>query len=102
MAKHPDHPKVKPFVKLLYGPRPAEELHDCQADPFELKNIAHSPEHAAIKARLKAQLEATQRQTKDPRITGDMALFEKTRAFVEDRKRKGYEDKDEVEILKQQ
>lgn len=102
VAKHPDHPKVKPFVKLLYGARPAEELYDCQVDPFELNNLADSPEHAATKARLKAHLETYQRQTKDPRITGDMALFEKTRAFVEDRKRKGYEDKDEVEILKQQ
>jgi hypothetical protein len=37
--------------------------------------LADSPEHAKEKARLKAQLEAYQRQTRDPRITGDMALF---------------------------
>ena len=39
-----------------------------------------------MKARLKAQLEAYQRQTKDPRITGDMEIFECTRAFVLKRK----------------
>lgn len=92
VVKHPDHPKVLPFVRLLVAARPAEELYDCLADPFELNNLADSPGHADVKARLKAQLEAYQRQTKDPRITGDMVLFEKTRAFVEDRKRKGYKD----------
>jgi hypothetical protein len=39
-----------------------------------------------VKAKLKAQLETYQRQTKDPRITGDMAVFDATRAFVMKRK----------------
>lgn len=92
VLKHPDHPEVVRYRHWLFDARPADELYDCVADPFELKNLADSPEHAAVKARLKAQLEAYQRQTKDPRITGDMALFNKTRAFVEDRKRRGYKD----------
>jgi N-sulfoglucosamine sulfohydrolase len=92
LQKHPEHPAVKPFVDLLVNPPPREELYDCQEDPFELKNLADSPQHAEVKARLKAQLEAYQRKTCDPRITGDMAIFDKTRAFVEERKRKGYKD----------
>ena len=92
LAKHPDHPSVKPFVTLHVDPPPREELYDCEADPFELKNLADSAEYAAVKARLKAQLEAYQHQTKDPRITGDMEVFERTRDFVQDRKRKGYHD----------
>jgi hypothetical protein len=51
-----------------------------------MTNLAGSPAHAAVKARLKAQLEAYQRRTGDPRITGEMALFEATRAFVLNRK----------------
>ena len=90
LHKHPDHPAVKPFVPLLAGARPHEELYDCQEDPWQLRNLAGSSAHAAIQARLKQQLEGVQRRTKDPRITGEMTQFERTRRFVEDRKRKGY------------
>jgi arylsulfatase A-like enzyme len=92
IEQHPEHPAVRRFVPLLASPRPREELYDCQEDPWELNNLADSPEHAAIKARLKTQLEAYQRKTKDPRITGDMAIFEQTRAFVQERKQRGYKD----------
>lgn len=33
-----------------------EQLFDLQNDPFELKNLANSPEHQSIKAELKAKL----------------------------------------------
>jgi N-sulfoglucosamine sulfohydrolase len=84
--KHPEHPAVKKFVTLFVSPRPREELYDSEADPWQLNNLADSPAHAATKARLKAQLETYQRQTKDPRITGDMKIFDATRAFVDQRK----------------
>ena len=93
LQKHPNHPTIKRYMPLLVDPRPREELYDCQADPWELKNLADSPAHSAIKEKLKAQLEAYQRQTKDPRITGDMAIFERTRQFVQERKTKGYDEK---------
>jgi hypothetical protein len=32
-----------------------------------------------VKARLKAQLDGYQRQSKDPRLTGDMEIFNRTR-----------------------
>jgi len=91
-----DHPSVKSFLPLLVNPPPREELYDCEADPFELKNLADSPELADVKTRLKARLETYQRQTKDPRITGDMTLFNRTRAFVQERKRQGYKDNQEI------
>ena len=84
--RHPEHPAVKKFVTLFASPRPREELYDSEADPWQLNNIADSPAHAAVKARLKAQLESYQRQTRDPRITGDMKIFDETRAFVNQRK----------------
>jgi uncharacterized sulfatase len=86
VTKHPNHPAVRKFTALFVHPRPREELYDCEADPWELNNLAASPAHAAVKARLKAQLEAYQRQTKDPRITGEMEVFNRTRAFVLQRK----------------
>ena len=33
-----------------------EQLFDLQNDPFELKNLANSPEHQSIKSELKAKL----------------------------------------------
>jgi arylsulfatase A-like enzyme len=86
VTRHPNHPAVRMFTELFVSPRPREELYDCEADPWELRNLAAAPEHAAVKARLRAQLEAYQRQTRDPRITGDMAIFEQTRKFVLNRK----------------
>ncbi len=86
VTRHPNHPAVRPFTALFVDPRPREELYDCEADPWQLHNLAAAPELAAVKARLRAQLEAYQRQTKDPRITGEMATFEQTRKFVLDRK----------------
>lgn len=86
VTRHPNHPQVKPFTKLFVDPRPREELYDCEKDPWQLENLADSPAHAAIKVKLKAQLEAYQRKTGDPRVTGEMKIFEQTRAFVLNRK----------------
>jgi uncharacterized sulfatase len=86
VTRHPNHPAARMFTELFVNPRPREELYDCETDPWELRNLATSPEHTAVKARLRAQLEAYQRQTKDPRITGEMAIFEQTRKFVLNRK----------------
>jgi N-sulfoglucosamine sulfohydrolase len=68
---------------VYYDPKPQEELYDLQADPWNLKNLADSPEYAAVRQTLKRQLEAYQRQTKDPRVTGDLGVFERTRAFTQ-------------------
>jgi uncharacterized sulfatase len=93
LIAHFDHPAVKPFLPSLVNPPPPEELYDCETDPFELKNLANSPEYTEVKARLKARLETYQRQTRDPRITGEMTLFNRTRSFVQERKRQGYKEK---------
>lgn len=41
-----------------YQHRPAEELYDIQADPFEWNNLAEDPKYAKVKAELKQQLSA--------------------------------------------
>ncbi|MBS1828413.1 MAG: sulfatase [Acidobacteria bacterium] len=89
-GKHPEDPTVKRFLPQLADPRPREELYDTKEDPWELQNLAGSRQHAPILARLKKQLEDLQRRTKDPRITGEMQTFEKTRQYVQKRKREGY------------
>ena len=86
VARHPRHPLVQPYTAMFVSPRPREELYDGESDPWELKNLANSPGHAAIKARLRTQLEAYQRQTGDPRLTGKMEIFRQTREYVLNRK----------------
>lgn len=94
LAAHPDRPELQRFIQLIKAPRPREELYDCVADPDQLQNLADKPEFAEVKAKLRARLEACQRQTKDPRITGDMAIYQETLKFVQGRKAAGYADTD--------
>jgi uncharacterized sulfatase len=65
-------------VVRRYHKRPAEELYDLRADPWELKNLAADPAHAATRKKLSADLDAwmkadgdegmkTERSLPDPR-----------------------------------
>ena len=64
-----------------YFRRPPEELYDPEADPWELRNLASEPDHAATLARLRGRLDAwmneqgdeglaTERALRDPRTDG--------------------------------
>jgi arylsulfatase A-like enzyme len=86
VARHPEHPSVRSFTELFVAPRPREELYDAQEDPWQRRNLATDPALGAVKARLRTQLEEYQRRTGDPRVTGDLGVFEATRTFVLDRK----------------
>jgi len=92
LAAHPGRPELQRFIQLIKDPRPREELYDCVADPDQLQNLADKPEFAETKRRLRERLEAYQRQTGDPRITGEMKLFTETQRYVEKRKSAGYDD----------
>ena len=51
-----------------YVHRPAFELYDIDQDPHEGKNLADSPEHADLLARLKVKMKTFQGKTNDPWI----------------------------------
>jgi len=44
-------------LALMADSRPQEELYDLQNDPWEINNLAESPEHLATKQRLSAALD---------------------------------------------
>ncbi len=48
-----------------YTRRPAVELYDLQADPWEMNNVAAKPEHAEVVTRLRTQLDSWMRQQGD-------------------------------------
>jgi N-sulfoglucosamine sulfohydrolase len=50
--------KLTPAQERLMAPtRPAEELYDLQADPYEIDNLAASPEHQPVLHELRARLD---------------------------------------------
>jgi N-sulfoglucosamine sulfohydrolase len=57
-------PKLAERVQWL-SHRPAEELYDLQADPYDMKNLAEDPKCADIKARLARELDAWMAQQGD-------------------------------------
>ena len=52
-------------AKFLAPIKPAEELYDLQTDPFELNNLAESPEYKQVLTRLRSALEKWMVDTKD-------------------------------------
>jgi uncharacterized sulfatase len=58
------NPKLAARVEWLFR-RPAEELYDLEADPFETRNLAADPKLAAIKTRLGRELDSWMRQQGD-------------------------------------
>lgn len=69
-----------------YMRRPAEELYDLAADPFELHNLADDPSKAGVKAELSAELDRWMTAQKDP--GEDLDTFEAFRANKQVHKKK--------------
>ncbi|MFO0808566.1 MAG: sulfatase [Gemmataceae bacterium] len=61
-------------VVRRYHTRPAEELYDLRADPWELTNLADKPDHAATLAGLRADLDGWMRAQGDRGLATERAL----------------------------
>ncbi|HVW36091.1 MAG TPA: sulfatase-like hydrolase/transferase, partial [Pirellulales bacterium] len=60
-----DAGKLTPEQDAFWNRKPPEELYDLDSDPDEVKNLAHSPDHQEIKARLKQALDAWLAEIRD-------------------------------------
>jgi arylsulfatase A-like enzyme len=60
--------KLSPLQEeLLFSPtRPAEELYDVQADPFEIRNLAGDPQFRSTLETLRTRLDRWMAETRDP------------------------------------
>ena len=61
-------------VVRRYHRRPAEELYDLDADPWELSNLASDPAHADVLGRLRADLDAWMKDQGDEGLATERAL----------------------------
>ena len=59
--------------------KPVEELYDTEADPHEVVNLADSPEHQEILARLRREHEKWRKETNDRGLIPEPELMERMR-----------------------
>lgn len=99
------------FWQLNFGMRPAVELYDLAKDPDAVDNLAASPDHEAVAARLEAEMTARLEEQGDPRMFGEGYRFDEypihtdaTRNFYErflkgelDRSKAGWVDPGDFE-----
>ena len=65
-----NNPHTYRLVKR-YVQRPGEQLYDTASDPYELTNLADDPQHAKLKARLRAELDRWMKSQGDPGAAQD-------------------------------
>jgi uncharacterized sulfatase len=92
LSRHSEHPQIKPYAELMTRRVEKEELYDLGKDPWQMTNVFHDPAYAEIAEKLKARMNEVQLQTRDPRATGEMDLFEETLEYVLKRKRNNYKE----------
>lgn len=73
VAKAKTDPAAQAIVRR-YHTRPAEELYDLAADPWELNNLAADPAHAAKLKELRADLDAWMKDQGDEGLTTERNL----------------------------
>ncbi|MEE3331724.1 MAG: sulfatase-like hydrolase/transferase [Myxococcota bacterium] len=68
--------KLNPEQRLWFEPVARERLYDTQVDPYELRNLASDPAHAATLERLRAALDALLETTPDSSAMDEAELAE--------------------------
>jgi N-sulfoglucosamine sulfohydrolase len=71
-ARH--DPQLAARVQWLYR-RPAEELYDLEADPWEQNNVADDPDFARIKTRLGEELDRWMKQQNDQGLETELGAL---------------------------
>jgi N-sulfoglucosamine sulfohydrolase len=71
--------------------KPAEELYDCEADPFDTRNLAGSKEHAEKLAELRAEMDRWLKSTND--FAGRMSAEEMVNAKIIKPRDEKYEER---------
>lgn len=87
ILKNRDEPHVTGLFDLAFSKRPAEELYDLRADPFQMNNVATHADYQEIKKAIEKRLYDYLKRTDDPRIVGGDMKWEDAEYFAEKDKR---------------
>ncbi len=77
VVEHGQDPALLRLFNLAFGKRPAEELYDLRADPWQLNNLAGDLAYAGPRERLGHELDQELQRTGDPRAVGLGDVFER-------------------------
>jgi uncharacterized sulfatase len=77
LVKHRNEPEGRIFYERAFGKRKAEELYDLRTDPGQMTNVASQDAYAAEKNAISNQLMRVLSDTRDPRVTDEISLFDK-------------------------
>ena len=83
LLQRPSDPEFRSLFDLAFAKRPAEELYDLAADPYQMNNVAKDPAYESTRAELAARLQEYLRSTADPREVGGPMKWEKAQYFKE-------------------
>ena len=87
---HADGQLTPPQARLLAPSRPAEELYDLHADPYEIDNLAASPDHQEILKQMRVALDRWIGETDDQgRFPEDPRVYE----YYEQRMKDNYDER---------
>lgn len=77
VVEHGDEPGRKRLFDLAFGKRPAEELYDLKADPWQTNNVAGDKRYSENLKRLRTELDRKLTEMKDPRALGKGDEFDR-------------------------
>jgi arylsulfatase A-like enzyme len=70
VVEHGGDPATRRLFELAFGQRPAEELYDLRADPWQTNNVANQTRYGRQRQRLTRELQRELERTDDPRVRG--------------------------------
>lgn len=76
LVTHRKQPDGKKYYDLAFGKRPRAELYAVDQDPDQIHNVAADPAYTEVRQRLHERLMSHLRETKDPRVLDQGAMFE--------------------------
>lgn len=90
-----------PPARLMADSRPSEELYDVDADPWEIHNLAESPDHQEVLRRMRRALSEWERAVNDPGLnTPSLEVSEQRKALCrkrDEKLRKLYKDAEPID-----
>lgn len=85
------------YFKLSFGKRPAEELYDVVADPYQLMNLAEDKNFSTVKTRMQEKLQNWMEETGDLRASDPRSIYWDTVRYTPNYQMEDYDFQKRIE-----